>query len=163
MPGFRKYAATVAVFATVLFAALVIAVFGVISLLAGIDVVGNPHAGVLVGPVATAAATLLVLGCLLAIALRVPEARQRIAPLVAVGIAAGAYLAYGVFGGIAFLFGGGDLLGSLIFLGGLLIGPFAPAVGVIAFVVAMLFMLVLASRLADRGRPEWPWEKHDDE
>ena len=163
MPAFRKYAATIAIFATVLFAAVLIAAFGMISLLAGVEVVADPRAGELAGPVATAAATLLVLGCLLLIALRIPEERQRIAPLTAFGIGAGAYLAWAVFAALAFLFGRGDPVGALIFFGGILTGPFALAVGATAFVVALLFMLVLASRVGDRGRPRWPWEKHEGE
>lgn len=163
MPGFRKYAATVAVFATGLFLALVIAVFGVVALLADIEVIGNPHAGELAGPVATAAATAMVLGCLLAIALRVPEDRQRIAPLTALAIGVGAYLAWALFAAIAYFLGRGDPVGALIFFGGLVTGPFAPAAGIIAAVIALLFMLVLASRVADRGRPRWPWEEDDDE
>jgi hypothetical protein len=163
MPGFRKYAATVAMFASGLYLALVIAVFGMISLLTGIEVIADPRAGQLAGPVATAAATLWVIGCLLLIALRIPEPRQRISPLAALGIGAGAYLAWALFAAIAFLFGRGDAVGALIFFGGLLRGPFAAASGIIAFVIALLFMLVLASRVADRGRPRWPWEKEEDE
>jgi hypothetical protein len=163
VPGFRKYAATVAVFATGLFLALIIAAFGMISLLAGVDVIADPHAGQLVGPVAVAGATALLIGCLLAIALRVPEERQRIAPLTALAIAVGAYLAYALVGAIAYFFAGADAVAALLFLGDQLTGPFGIAVAVIAFVITVLFMLVLASRIADRGRPRWPWENHDDE
>jgi hypothetical protein len=160
--GFRKYAATVAVFASALYAAVIIAMFGMISLLAAVPVIGDPHAGELVGPVAVAAAVLLLFGCLLAIALRIPADQQRIAPLTALGIGVGAYLAYCVLGAIAY-FVTGDALGALIFLGGLMTGPFAIALGIAAFVIAVLFMLVLASRVAERGRPKWPWENDDDE
>ncbi|MFC4242429.1 DUF6121 family protein [Gryllotalpicola reticulitermitis] len=161
MPGFRKYAATVAVFAAVLFAALIVALFGMISLLAAVPVIGNPHAGELVGPVAVAAATLLLFGCLLSIALRVPEDRQRIAPLTALGVGAGAYVAYAFFGAIAYFFGH-DAVGALIFFGGLMTGPFAITLGIVGFVIALLYMVVLASRVADRGRPKWPWERDDE-
>jgi hypothetical protein len=163
VPNFRKYAATVAVFATGLYLALLIAVFGVVSLLAGVEVIGDARAGQWPGPVASAAATLLVLGCLLLIALRVPEARQRVAPLTALGVGVAAYLVWALFAGFSFLIGRGDPLGALIFFGGLLTGPFAMTAGIIAFVVALLYMLVLASRVADRGRPRWPWENEDDE
>jgi len=162
VPRFRRYAAAVAAFATALFVALVIAVFGVVSLLTGEQVIGDPHAGELVGPVAVTAATLLVLGCLLLRALRIPEPRQRVAPLTALAIGVGAYFAYALVGAIAYLMGA-DPVGALTFFGGLLIGPYAPAVGAIAFVIALLYMLVLASRVADHGRPLWPWEKDDDD
>jgi hypothetical protein len=162
LPGFRKYAATVAVFASGLFLALLIAVFGVISLLGGIEVIADPRAGELAGPLATAAATLLVVGCLLLIALRIPESRQRVAPLASLGIGVGAYLAWSLFAAIAFLFGRGDPVGALLFFGDLLTGPFAIATGIIAFVIALLFTVVLASRVGDRGRPRWPWEKDEE-
>jgi len=161
VPGFRKYASTVAVFAAVLYFALIIALFGVISLLAAVPVIGDPHAGELVGPVAVAASGLLLFGCLLGIALRVPEERQRIAPLTALAIGVGAYLAYSFIGAFAF-FVSRDAIGALIFLGGLITGPFAIVAGIVAFVIAVLFMLVLASRVGDRGRPKWPWEKEDE-
>ena len=163
MPGFRKYAATVAIFASGLFLALLIAAFGVISLLSGTEVIADRRAGELAGPVAAAAATLLVIGCLLLIALRVPESRQRVAPLAAAGIGVGAYLAWALFAALAFLLGRGDPVGALIFFGGLLTGPFAICAGIIAFVVALLYTLVLASRVAERGRPRWPWERDEDE
>ncbi|GAA4190576.1 hypothetical protein GCM10022288_20120 [Gryllotalpicola kribbensis] len=111
MPGFRKYAATVAIFASGLFLALLIAAFGVISLLSGTEVIADRRAGELAGPVAAAAATLLVIGCLLLIALRVPESRQRVAPLAAAGIGVGAYLAWALFAALAFLLGRGDPVG----------------------------------------------------
>ena len=163
MTGFRKYAATVAVFATGLYLALLIAVFGVISLLADIEVIADPRAGELAGPIATAAATAVMIGCLLPIALRIPESRQRIAPLTALGIGVAAYLAWSLFAAFAYLFGRGDPVGALIFFGGLVKGPFAISAGIIAFVVALLFMVVLATRVGDRGRPRWPWEKWDDD
>ncbi|WP_022882696.1 DUF6121 family protein [Gryllotalpicola ginsengisoli] len=163
MTGFRRYASTVAFFATVLYFAFVIAVFGVTSLFAGIDVVDDPQAGLLAGPIAVAAATLLVFGCLLWIALRVPEQRQRVSPLAALGIAVGAYLAYALLGGIAVFVGAGDPVAGLLFLGTELTRPFAPTAGALGFLIALLYMLLLASRIRQRGRPEWPWEKHDDD
>ncbi|GAA4160364.1 hypothetical protein GCM10022286_16260 [Gryllotalpicola daejeonensis] len=163
MPGFRRYAATVAIFASGLYLALLIAAFGVISLLTGLDVIADARAGELAGPVATGAATLFMIGCLLLIALRIPESRQRIAPLTAIGIGVGAYLVWPLFAAIAYLLGNGDPVGALLFFAQLLEGPFAITVGVAAFVIALLYMLVLASRIADRGRPRWPWERDDDE
>jgi hypothetical protein len=161
VPAFRKYAATVAVFATVLHYALIIAIFGMISLLASLPVIADPNAGELVGPVAVAASGLLLFGCLLAIALRVPEERQRIAPLTALVIGLGASAAYPFIGAGAF-FATGDAVSALIFLGDQLTGPFAIAVGIVAFVIAILYMLILASRVGDRGRPKWPWEKDEE-
>jgi DMSO/TMAO reductase YedYZ heme-binding membrane subunit len=138
----------------------VIAVFGVLSLLTGRPVIAG--AGELVGPAAVTAATLLLCGCLLLRALRVPESRQRVAPLTALAIGVAAYAVYAVFAAGADLMSV-DPLDALAFLGTQLIGPFALAVGIVAFVIALLYMLVLASRLEQRGRPLWPWEKDDDD
>lgn len=134
--------------------------FGVISLLTGRPVIAD--ASELVGPVAVTAATLCVCGCLLLRALRTPESRQRVAPLTALAVGAVAYLAYAIFGAAADLMGVDPVL-ALGFLGAQLLSPFALAVGVIAFVITALYMLVLASRFEQRGRPLWPWEKDDDE
>jgi len=138
----------------------VIAVFGVVSLFTGLPVITG--AGELVGPVAVTAATLLLCGCLLLSALRVPESRQRVAPLTALAVGAAAYAAYALFAAAADLMSV-DPIDALAFLGRQLAGPFSIAVGVIAFVITVLYMLVLASRLEQRGRPLWPWEKDDDE
>ena len=61
MRDYQKYATIVAVFATVLYAALLVAAFGMISLATNLDVIADRSAGPLVGPtmagVATAAET----------------------------------------------------------------------------------------------------------
>ena len=61
----RAYAAVVAVFATFLYLALVVAAFGLISLATDTEVISDPSAGPLVGPVMTGAAVLTLFAFLL--------------------------------------------------------------------------------------------------
>ena len=42
-----------------------------------------------------------------------------------------------------------------------LMGPFAAAAGILSLIVVLLDMIVLSSRIDERGRPRWPWEKRD--
>jgi len=161
--NFRRYAAVVAVFATVMYGALVIAAFGFISLYTDRDVIDDPSVGPVVGPVMTGVAVLVVFATLLGIALGVPEERQRISLGVAFLVGFAAYFFFGVTGGILVGAGRGDPFGFVAFLGRQLISPFAGAAGVLGFVIAILFMLVLASKVGNKGRPRWPWEKDDEE
>lgn len=141
MLSYRRYASAVAVFATALYLALLVAVFGLIALATGREPVSGD--GPLLGPIAAAAAVAVVLAVLLLAALRTPREHVRgsaLRPLVA-GI--GAYLAYAVF-----TFG--------------FLGWYAVAAGLIALVVVLLFQLVIGARFDVRGRPRWPWENDDE-
>ena len=163
MQNFPRYAATVAVFATVLYAALVIAAFGLISLYTDRDVIDDPTVGPVVGPVMTGVAVLIVFVTLLGIALGVREENQRISLGVAFLVGFGAYFFFAVAGAILVGAGTGDPFGFISFLARQLLSPFGAAAGVLAFIIAILFMWVLASRVGNKGRPRWPWEKHEDE
>lgn len=163
MSGFRRYAAFMAVFAGVLYAALVVAVFGLLSVLLDRDVISDPNAGPIAGPVMAAVSVLIVFFALLSIALRVPREKQRVSVAAAVLVGFGAYFFFAVAGGVLLGAGRGDPFGFVIALGAQLFSPFALAAGVIGFVVVLLDMIVLATHVGDRGRPRWPWEKHDDE
>lgn len=157
---FHRYAATLAAFATALYLALLIAALGVLSLLLERDVISDPDAGAFAGPVACAVATAVVFTGLLVRALRVPEHRHDIATGVALLLAVCSWIGYAVGGGI--VVGITDPYGFLPFVIEQLIGPFAAAAGIISLAVVLLDMIVLASRQEQRGRPRWPWEKHDE-
>jgi len=163
MRDFRRYAAVVAGFATVFYLALLVAGFGVLSLLLNRDVISDPNAGPIAGPVMTGVSVAIVLACLLAIALRIPKEKQRVSLQGAFLVGFGAYFFFAVAGGILLGAGRGDAFGFVISLGTQLLSPFAITAGVLAFVVVLLFMIVIASQVGDRGRPRWPWEKRDDE
>jgi hypothetical protein len=158
---FRRYAAMIAAFATMLYGALVVAAFGMISLYLDRDVIDDSSAGPLVGPVMTIVAVLIVFAICLRIALRVREEKQRISLGAAFLTGFGAYFFFCITGGILMGAGSGDPFGFVSFLATQLVSPFAVATGILAFIISILFMLVLASRVGDRGRPRWPWEKND--
>jgi hypothetical protein len=158
---FRRYATTVAVFAAVLYLALLIATFGEISLNANIDVLAGAQVDRLVAPTMTGFAVLVFLACLLWIALRIPVERQRILIGGAFAIGLACYVTFVFVGGIVIFFSQADAVGALLFLARQIATPFAISVGVIALIVAILYMLVITSRFRETGRPLWPWEKKE--
>src|SRR3954447_2430716 len=97
----RAYATVVAFFAAELYAALVVAAFGLISLAAETDVVTDPAVGPLVGPVMVVAATLMLLVFLIVLGTRVPGDRQKVSPGVAFGVGVACYAVFIAAGGVA--------------------------------------------------------------
>ena len=155
----KRYATIVAFFAGGLYLALVIAVFGMVSLGTDTEVVTDPTAGPLVGPVMIGAAVVVLLVALILIGIRVPADRQRIAPGIALAVGAGCWLAYVVAAAIAELAGDpADAVHAILFAASQLWSWYALAAGVTAFVVVLLYQLVLVGRFRQRGRPRWPWE-----
>jgi hypothetical protein len=161
MRDYQRYAAVVAVFAAVLYAALLVAGFGLISLLADLEVIPVADAGPLVGPGMATAAVVLVFVLLLWLGLRASPRRQRVALGYAAGTGVAALLGFVVAGGALYVLGNGEPFSGLTFAAAVLRGPFAATTGILAFVVALLYSLVLASRLNEYGRPLWPWERPD--
>ncbi|MDY7541554.1 MULTISPECIES: DUF6121 family protein [unclassified Cryobacterium] len=162
MRDYQRYAAVVAVFAAVLYAALLVAAFGMISLLADIEVIPVTDAGPLVGPGMAAAAVLLVFALLLWLGLRASPRRQRVALGYAAGTGIAAFLGFVAAGSVLYLLGNGPLFSGLTFAAAVLREPFAATTGILAFVVTLLYSLVLASRMNENGRPLWPWERPDE-
>ena len=159
----RTYAAAVAVFAAFLYLAIVIAAFGLLSLATDTEVIADPKAGPLVGPIMTGSATVLVLLCLIAIGTRVSADNQRIAPGIAIAVGVGAYFLYAAAGGIAGGVGDpSEPLHYVLFAFAQLGSWYAISAGLAAFLVTLLYQLVLVGRFRQRGRPRWPWEHDDD-
>ena len=159
MRDYQKYATIVAVFATVLYAALVVAAFGMISLATNLDVIADRSAGPLVGPTMAGVATVIVFIMLLILGVNTPPDKQRVVVgfAVATGIAA-----YGLFiatGAILVAAGNGEPFGVILFAGGMLASPFALTVGALAFLIALVYSILLASHYGEHGRPLWPWER----
>ncbi|MWB99185.1 DUF6121 family protein [Agromyces seonyuensis] len=156
---FTRYALIAAGFAIGLQVALVIAGFGFVYLLTGIQPIGDPEAGVVVGPMAVGVSTLAFGAVLLAIALSPPE-RQRVriwAGLIAGVVAWAGYV-------IAGTIGLGAVHGELgTAAAAMLGGGFAWIVLVAGCLVGTTYTWVLASRREGRGRPRWPWEDDADE
>ena len=155
----RRYAYTVAVFAVMLFLALAIAVSGIISLFADREVLTERDAGPLIAPVMFAVATAALYTQLVTFGLR----RGSIV-LNAVVIAIVCYFLFLFSGSTLYSLGKGRPLLGLLFFGSNALGPFAAAVLVIAFVVALAFLVLLFYR--DNGgaarTPRWWWENRDD-
>lgn len=156
----RSYAVVMAAFATVFYCAMLFAAFGLIAALFNRDVVAG--GGPLVGPTMFTVASVLTFGFLATIGVAIPAQRQRVAPGAAVAVAFVAYFAFIVTGGILTASGDEQPLHFTGFVLSMLGSPFAIVVGVLAFVVTLLYQLVLAGRFRDRAEPRWPWERHDD-
>ncbi len=159
MDARTRYASTIAIFAVVLFLALAIAASGVISLAGDLEVLTEPDAGPLIAPTMFAAATAALYALLVALG------RRRGSLIVgALVTAVVTYFIFVVTGSILYSVGKGHPLASLLFFGSNAIGPFAVAVGVIAFVVALAFLLLLAYRDGGGAKrtPRWWWENRDD-
>jgi len=153
-----RYASTIAIFAVVLFLALAIAASGVISLYADREVLTERDAGPLIAPTMFAVATAALY------VLLVTFARRR--GSIVAGALLTAVITYFFFlisGATLYSLGKGRPLLSLLFFGSNGVGPFAIAVALIAFVVALAFLLLLAYR--DGGgaarTPRWWWERDD--
>jgi hypothetical protein len=162
MRDYQKYATIVAVFAAVLYLAAVVAAFGLISLATDQDVIGESGAGPLVGPTMTGAAVLLALLLMLLVGIRTPPERQRIAPGYAFATGLAALGIFVLTGGLLVVVGDGQPFHLITFGAGMLLRPFAWAVGVLGFIVTLLYTWTLALRFTERGRPLWPWERRDE-
>lgn len=159
MEARRRYARTVAVFAAVLFLALAIAASGIISLYADREVLTERDSGPLIAPIMFGVATAALYAQLVTVGLR-----RGSVILNAVIIAIVCYLLYLVSGSTLYSLGKGQPLVGLLFFASNALGPFALAVAVIAFLVALAFLVLLSFR--DSGgaarTPRWWWENRDD-
>ena len=159
----RKSAITIAILAVVLFLASAICAAGIISLLTNREVLVERDTGPLIAPVMFTLATLFVLAYLISQGVKPASQRGSIVG----GAFIGGFSAYAIFllsGALVYSIGKGELLIGLLFFGANAVGPFAIAVGVIAFAVTLAYLILLASQ--DLGRathpPRWFWENRDD-
>ena len=161
---------TLAVFATVLYFALVVCTFGFVSLATDTDVVSQADAGPLVGPTATGSAVLTVLLYLLGIGRRYERdlheavaastgdpVRLPLGRSVLIGIVS--YVVYALVGAIGYSIVTAELFSVVLFAAGAALSPYAVAVGVLAVGIAVAYMLVLGSGGEHPARPLWPWER----
>jgi hypothetical protein len=160
----RAYATVVAFFAAMLYAAVLVGAFGLIALATDSDPVADPAAGPLLGPVMVVAAVLMLLVFLIVLGTRVPGDRQRVSPAVAFGVGVACYAVFIAAGGVAGAFGHpDDPFHFVLFALAQLVRWPAITAGIAAFVVTLLYQLVLVGRFRQRGRPRWPWERDEDE
>src|SRR5690606_34228328 len=133
-----------------------------ISLYTSTDPISDPDVGRIVGPlmIGVSAAVLLVL--LLVNGMNTPPERQRLSVLFAFALGVTAVAVYVLVGGLLTATGTGEPLAFVLFVGATLASPYAIAVGLTAFVIAVLYQWVLTLRIDETGRPRWPWENPDD-
>ncbi|MDH6238043.1 DUF6121 family protein [Cryobacterium sp. CG_9.6] len=159
MREYQKYAITLSIFAAVLFAALIVAVFGVGSLLTNREVIADPQAGPLVGPSIVVVVVVFVLLRMVLIGIRTRPEKQR----VMLGYSAVTGIAtWGVFviaGAFFLLLATGDTRSATALGFEILFGPFAGVTGVFAFAVTLMYSWLLAAQVGSGGRPLWPWER----
>jgi hypothetical protein len=149
---------TVAGFATALHVALVVAAFGMLSLLADAEPIADPAAGRLVGPITvgvSALALLLVLGSSLGRGMR-PWSLAGIALLLtwAAGVV-GAALAYAV--------ATGTVLAAVLFALSFMTVGFGVIIAIAGALVALLAAVTVRAQEGGAERPRWPWERDDEE
>jgi len=164
--GGPRYPYLLALFATVLYVALVVCAFGFITLLAGTDVVERPDAGVLVGPSALAAAVVTVVLWLTRTAARLHTERVAGRPIhVPLGgaILAGivTWLVYALVGAGLYALQTDAPVSFLLYLAESLARSYGIAVGILAVLVDLAFVLVLAGMGEHPARPLWPWERRE--
>ncbi len=127
-----------AVLTAVLYLALVICVWGFISLLAGEDVVAEPVGPVVAG-VIPATATLVVL---VAVLLRLRDRRPRLAWLPATVSAVAVYAGAPLVAASALAVDRVDAAAGLLFFAARVTGPFVPSAAVLAGLLVLVAPLV---------------------
>ncbi|MFC6356850.1 DUF6121 family protein [Luethyella okanaganae] len=156
------YPLVLALFAVVAYVAFVVCAFGFASLYGAGNVIDEAEAGPLVGPVMVASATIVLFFALLMIGAPMSAASRRIPVGRVLGAAFAVTAAYLLSGALAYSTTTAQLLDAVLFFGHHLVRPFTFAVAGLAFLVALLYVLVLLRRLHGGRRPLWPWEKHGD-
>jgi hypothetical protein len=156
---YQKYAIVVSVFAAVLYLSLIVAGFGVVSLVTDREVIDEPVASPVLGPVMAGVSVVLLFALMVKLGITTRPERQRVALGYAIGSGVAASAAFVVVGGVGLALEGGD---GVPFAGSLLISPFTAIVGVFGAIVVLSYSLILATQQGQRGRPLWPWESRDD-
>ncbi|HLP23404.1 MAG TPA: DUF6121 family protein [Microbacteriaceae bacterium] len=151
----RRHAALVALACGVLYFALIVAVFGVVSLLTNTEVVANTGISPFVGPGMAAVAVALVTGMLV---LRSPRAADD-------GLDWGYSLLTGVVAVVGYVIAAFALVSvdrgaadGAHFAWVTLLGGYDLVIGGLAVAVAFLYSFIIARRYDERGRPRWTWE-----
>jgi hypothetical protein len=136
------------------FFAVVIAVFGLVSLWADAEVVPVAGAGSIPGVVGVAASGAAYAA---ATSRALDAGRRRYRSAIAVGLLA--WLAYGAAAGLATVVGTGEIVRGLAVAGALLVGWPGVVVGLAAAVASWCAVALVRTRA---GRPRWPWEGDDE-
>lgn len=151
----RAYARTIALFSAVLYFSLVVATLGILALLTNSDLVPNPDFSDLLGPVMVGASTLTVALMLVLRAPRDDDSGLDWGWAILTGVAAAAaFVVVGFVGAISEL----GVVEAVNFAWITLFGGYDLIVGMLGFLVALLYSFVIARRYDQHGRPRWTWE-----
>lgn len=151
--------------ATALYLATLVAVFGIVSLLADIDVIDTPGAGPAMGIVPVIGSALVFAGLALrALDRDTRAAGRRPGSRVLAGILAGAavWLTYGLGIAAVTLLDSGSVAPALEALGRAMLRPFGLSAGLIAAVLLAALLAVSAAAVRGRTPRHWPWEDGED-
>jgi hypothetical protein len=139
-------------------AAVVVAAFGILSLLLDLDVIPQSDAGPLLGPaMVVGAAVVLAL-----LVIRIIRTEQP-AGLSFVGATAAVYLALLVLGAIGYTLLRAEVIWLLVFPLTYAVSPFIVAAALLAGIAALVGRSMGARQAKGRPRPRWPWEDPSDE
>jgi FtsH-binding integral membrane protein len=156
---YQKYAIVVSVFAAVLYLSLIVAGFGVVSLITDREVIDEPLAGPVLGPVMAGVPVVLVFALMVKLGITTRPEHQRVALGYAIGSGFAASATFVVVGAVGFALEGGA---AAPFAGTLLTSPFTVITGLFGAIVVLSYSLILATQQGQRGRPLWPWERRGD-
>ncbi len=143
--GSFSRALLVAVMVAVLYGAVLLAVDGILSLLLDRDVVSEPDAGPLVGPVMAVVALAIVFVSILG-GLRPASGPLAVPVARAVVTATLVYLLGPLAGAIVYVMGQAQLLTGVLFFARYLASPFVIASALLALVAVLLLPLIAAAR-----------------
>ncbi|WP_166997635.1 hypothetical protein [Paramicrobacterium fandaimingii] len=151
-------------FAVALYLALVIACFGILSLLTDTDVI-DIDASLLLGPAMIGTTVVIVALRIVGAAVRLVHEREHGDLVLRVPIFGGlltgvlALLGYVVIGGMLQAVGLRDPEVLVGFALHELLRPYSLALGALAMIVHIAFVVTIALGGDDPKRPLWPWEK----
>ncbi|MET4780456.1 DUF6121 family protein [Glaciihabitans sp. UYNi722] len=158
----RRYASIIAVFATVLYLALIICSAGFIGLIGNREVLAERDAGPLVAPAMFLVASATLFAQLLNVGLRVGR-RTGFLIVRSLVIAIVTSILYLLVGANLYALSSGRTVPGIIFFGNNAFTPVTLSVAVFAFLIAVAYQSLLNYR--DRGgagtTPRWSWEKKD--
>jgi len=154
----RRVGVLVACFAATLYLALLVAAFGIISLVTDAEVIVGPSRGLFLGPAMVAATVVAVLLEFVVSARFRPAVTSRVSVVRAISIGLVAYLSYLVAGGVLVAVGTGTVAAA-VFVGQIALTPFAAAVAILATLTTIVSEVAIAYRSRNRDRPRWPWER----
>jgi len=152
-PGGPSDVRLLAALTAVAWAALVVAAFGILSLVLDLEVIPQSDAGPLLGPV-----MVLVAGAVLGLLIvRIVRTGQP-AGLSFVAAAAAVFLTLLFSGGILYSFVRAEPVWLIVFPLSEAISPFIVVASLLAGAAALAARAIGAAERSGRGRPRWPWE-----